>query len=146
MDETKECRDSWRYADSASLKFETDGTGLLEVYIFADRTTARKTLWIAWYKYENGHWADLIDGLDDLVIEDEWLVKKMIEVIKDCKRYDSFRHYYQEKPYKYKTIRIIREIESERTIHYGYNMDLKWDEFPERLKVLFNDVTEQKGE
>ena len=37
-------------------------------------------------------------------------------------------------------VRIIREVESERTIHYDYNKDLKWDEFPERLKVLFQSV------
>ena len=137
MDESKGRKDSWRYANSASLKFETDGDKLLEVSIFADRTTAKKTLWFAWYKYERAQWYNLMDGLDDLEIEDEWLVQKMIEIIKECEKHNTFTYYYQKKPCLCKEIKIIRELESERTIHYGFNKDLKWDEFPERLKMLF---------
>ena len=114
----------------------------MEVSFFADRTTAKITLWFAWYKYEDDQWSSSMDGLDDLEIEDEWFAQKMIEVIKDCKKYNTFI-YYQRWPFKNKTIRITREIESERTIHYGYNMDLKWDDFPERLKVLFDSLKEK---
>ena len=137
MDESKGCKDSWRYANSASLKFETDGDKLLEVSIFADRTTSEKTLWFTWYKYETDQWYYIMDGLDDLEIEDEWLAQKMIEIIKECEKYNTFICYHQKKPYLCRKVRIIREIESERTIHYGFNKDLKWDEFPERLKMLF---------
>ena len=49
MDEIKEYKDSLHYASSASLKFETDGDELLEVSIFADRTTSEKTLWFTLY-------------------------------------------------------------------------------------------------
>ena len=133
MDETKECRDSWRYADSASLKFETNRSEPLEVSIFMDRTSARMSLWIAAFKCGIIQYDHVLDSEENLQIYDVWLVQRMLKIIKECDK-DYLCNY---------GIKIIREIESERTIHYGYNMDLKWAEFPERLKVLFDSLKEK---
>jgi len=143
MDEIRKCKDSGCYAEGASLKFETDKDGILEIKLFPDRTTGRKTLLVASYTYENESWSQVIDSLDGFVIEDERLVKKMLEVIKDCKIYDSFAYYCYRSDFQYRETRILREIESERAINYGSGKELKWADFPERLKVLFDPL---KGE
>ena len=133
MNETKECKDFGCYASSASLKFETDGAEPLEVTIFIDRTTARMSLWIAAFKCGRIQYDCVLDSEENLQIRDEWLAQRMVEIIKECDK--DYLYYYG--------IKIIREIESERTIHYGLNMDLKWKDFPERLKVLFDSLKEK---
>ena len=66
MNETKECRDTWRYASSASLKFETNRSEPLEVGIFMDRTSARMTLWIAEFKCGIIQYDHVLDSEENL--------------------------------------------------------------------------------
>ena len=117
---------------SAALKFETDGGKPLEVYIFVDRTTAKKYISIASYKCGKFLYDQVLNALGGPALTDIMMARLITDIIKECDKdnpdcctYRCFLH---------RGIRIIREIEVGRIICYGSNGEWRWPEFPEKIK------------
>ena len=128
-------------AGIAILKFETDWNKPLVVTIFADRTTCRTSLWIASFECDGICYERLLPGCaDDPEAYEDSILCRMLHLIESS---DEESPYYTRyfKPYWYKNFKIIREIESERTIRHGLDKELKWAEFPEEIKVFFDTLS-----
>ena len=69
---------------------------------------------------------DVLDDTDELQFTDECMARQMVKVIKDTYNFSEFQ--------------VKREIECVRRIYYGGNKMLMWQNFPERLKVIFENV------
>ncbi len=138
MDNQTERPDTGRTAIGATLQFETDSAWPLEVCIFVDRTTANRELQIArlecgpvWYEY-------IVGNADTLTASDEtWLVRQMLEVIRDCSHQSGHWNYASDY-FKKHGVLIGREIVDARAIQYGYNKERKWPDFPGKFKEMFD--------
>lgn len=137
MNLIKEELPSCNFVVNATLKFETDGSEPLEVYICVDRTAAMKPLGLASFKCGKILYDMILDALETPALTDTMMAEKMKDIIKECDQnnpggsmYRYFLHY---------GIRISREIKSERTIQYGKNGKWQWPDFPERIKKIFEE-------
>ena len=135
-------------AGTALLKFETDKHELLEVTIFADRTSCRDSLWMASFQCGNELSIITLSGDADSDAYEDSILCKMVELsnaVMDGSPINSpcgitFS------PVSYSGYKIIREIASERAIDCGFNNVLKWKEFPEEIKGLFRYIPEEDNE
>ena len=123
---TKKLTKTDTFAVGAALQFETAENGILEVTIFIDWATSNQEMWIAQYKCGNKKKCHVLDDTDELQFTDECMARQMVKVIKDTYSCSEFQ--------------VKREIECVRRIYYGGNKMLMWQNFPERLKVIFENV------
>ncbi len=145
MEGPKGWREFCRMAGTATLKFETDKHELLEVTIFADRTSCRDSLWMASFQYGKGQSIITLSGNADSEAYEDSILWHMVEIANSF--YDkssNYSEYYRPTPYS--EYKIIREIASERAIHCGFNKVLKWKDFPEEIKGLFSYIPEEDNE
>ena len=145
MEGPKGWREFCSQAGTATLKFETDKNELLEITIFADRTTSRISVWNASFKCGNREYGCLLSGnADSEEFEDSilWHMVKIANAFHDNS--PNYSEYYSPTPYR--GYRIIREIASERAIDCGFNKVLKWKDFPEEIKGLFRYIPEEDNE
>ena len=80
MEGPKGWREFCRMAGTATLKFETDKHELLEVTIFADRTSCRDSLWMASFQYGNGLSIITLSGDADSDAYEDSILCKMAEL------------------------------------------------------------------
>lgn len=137
MEGPKGWREFCSMAGTAVLKFETDKHELLEVTIFADRTTCRTSVWMASFQYGNGLSIITLPGNADSEAYEDSILWHMVEIANAF--YDKSSNYSENyRPTPYSEYKIIREIASERAIDCGFNKVLKWKDFPEEIKALFH--------
>ena len=126
MDTPKECLDTDCVAISATLQFETDAGKPLNVFIFVDRTSTNRDLYIAQFECGSVFHEHIVGSTETLSIFDEtWPVQQMLDVIRACSRR------------KLSGIQIGKEIISERAIQYGFNKEWRWPDFPRKFKEQF---------
>ena len=137
MDTPKECMDTDCVAISATMQFETDAGKPLNVFIFVDRTSTKRDLYIAQFECGSVFYEHIVGSTETLSIFDEtWPVQQMLDVARDCSRRDhSWDCVYTR--FKLSGIQIGEEIISERTIQYGFNKEWKWPDLPRKYKELF---------
>ena len=123
---------------SAALKFETDGGKPLEVYIFVDRTTAKKYISIASYKCGKFLYDQVLDALEGPALTDIMMARLMADIIKECELDNPDSYTYR--CFLHRGIRIVREMESERVIYCGKNGEWKWPDFPQKIKKIFEET------
>ena len=123
---------------SAAMKFETEDGKTLEVYIFVDRTTAKKYISIASYKCGNFLYDQVLDALEGPALTDVMVAGLMADIIKECDPDNPDCYTYR--CFLHRGIRIVRELESERVIYYGSNGEWKWPDFPEKIKKIFKET------
>ena len=128
MEETKVYKEPCCFAAKASLAFEMDGTEPMTIHIFVDWTTARQAMFIASCQCCGIYFDHVLDNVESVQVTDEWFARQMVKVIMKYEKAVILN------------TRVVREIESERTIYYGFNKTIKWAEFPERLKKIFTDA------
>jgi hypothetical protein len=142
MEGPKGWREFCSMAGAAILKFETDKNELLEVTIFADRTTCRATVWNISYKCGNWQSTCLLPGNADSEAYEDSILWHMVEIANAFHDNSSnYIEYYSPAPYR--GYKITREIASERAIYCGFNKELKWKDFPEEIKALFSYIPEE---
>ncbi|WP_143005920.1 hypothetical protein [Succiniclasticum ruminis] len=148
MEGPKGWREFCRMAGTAILKFETDKHELLEVTIFADRTSCRDSLWMASFQYGNGLSIITLSGDADSDAYEDSILCKMAElsnaVMDGSPIYSPYGITFS--PVSYSGYKIIREVASERAIDCGFNKVLKWKDFPEEIKGVFRYIPEEDDE
>jgi len=142
MEGPKGWREFCRMAGAAILKFETDKNELLEVTIFADRTTSRISVWNISYKCGNRQYTCLLPGNADSEEFEDSILWHMVETANSFHNSSTNNGEYSGLT-PYGDCNIIREIASERAIHCGFNGELKWKDFPDEIKALFSYIPEE---
>ena len=142
MEGPKGWREFCRMAGTAILKFETDQNEPLEVTIFADRTTCRVSIWIAYFECGKHLHITLLPGNADSEEYEDSILWHMVDIANAFHDHSSnYSKYFGSTSYW--GFNITREIASERAIQCGFKKKLRWTDFPAEIKALFSFIPKE---